>query len=197
MFGEANVPLEAEKVKIYNDNGQEESMSFSIAYRTVYRQSMTKLSSIPRLFLLEPLTDWCLTPFERRVRHNQTVIRQFLLDKFNKHNEWRKSNKISTEDNNSGESNTEDNSIIAIADLIMADSKKFADEDDIADELITAFFGVSQTTISATCQVFYQNIKDSASRKKILEELQSSLKIEGSENEQVNDELELTAESVS
>ncbi len=93
------------------------------------------------------------------------------MDKFNKHSEWRKSNKISTEDNNSGDSNTEDNSIISIADLIMADSKKFADEDDIADELITAFFGVSQTTISATCQVFYQNTKDTASRKKILQEI--------------------------
>jgi len=37
MFGESEIPDEAEKVKIYNENGQEETMSFSMAYRTVYR----------------------------------------------------------------------------------------------------------------------------------------------------------------
>ena len=97
MFGEPNISLEAEKVKIYNDAGQEEEMTFSMAYRAVFRQTMTKLSSIPRLFLLDPLTDWCLTPYERRMRHNQNVIKQFFLEKFNKHNEWRKKTKISSE----------------------------------------------------------------------------------------------------
>lgn len=109
-FGSSNVKIEAETVKIYNDSGIEETMSFSVAYRTVYRQTMSKFASFIRVFLLDPLTEWCLTPFERRVHHNQNVIKQFLREKVAKHAEWRKKNPLEGPDDT-----------LFVCDLMLAD----------------------------------------------------------------------------
>ena len=68
FFGEENAGFE-ETVKIYV-NGREKSLPFPVAFREVFAQTMSKLASFPRLFLFDGLTDWCLTPFERTVRHN-------------------------------------------------------------------------------------------------------------------------------
>lgn len=68
------------------------------------------------------------------------MIRQFLLAKKARHAEWRKKSKISQ---NEGDKDAADSSIIVLADLILADSKRFASEEDVADELIATFFGIS------------------------------------------------------
>ena len=70
FFGKENAKVDAETVRIYDDNGLRKPMSFSMAYRTVFRQTMSKFESFLRCFLLDPLGEWCLTPFERKVRHN-------------------------------------------------------------------------------------------------------------------------------
>ena len=63
FFGDENISIE-ETVKIYVD-GKEKTMDFSVAFRTVWSQTMKKFGSFPRLFLFDGHTDWCLTSFER------------------------------------------------------------------------------------------------------------------------------------
>jgi hypothetical protein len=67
-FGDVNVSQD-ESVRIYID-GVEQIVSFPVAYRTVLRQTFEAKHSFYRYFLIDPLSDWCLTPEERRVRHN-------------------------------------------------------------------------------------------------------------------------------
>jgi len=143
FFGESNVEIEPETVEIYNDEGVLETMSFLVAYRHVYRQTMGKYASWIRVFLLDPLTDWCLTPAERRVRHNQNVIKDFLRYKVAQHGIWRKKNPIQED-------------MIVLCDLYLLDKKKFSDEETVLENLVSAIFGFSMITIGSVCQTFYQ-----------------------------------------
>jgi hypothetical protein len=104
---------------------------------------MSKTASMLRLFLFDGLSEWCLTPFERTTRHNQNVIKRFLLEKQKKHAKWRESCQISDK-----------NPIIHMADLLLADKKRFGNEDVAVEELVNACFGFAQTTISAVIQLF-------------------------------------------
>jgi len=160
FFGEENVKIEAEKVAIYNDQGQLEQVSFAMAFRTVWRQTLSKLNSFPRLFLLDPLTDWCLTPWEFKVKRNQNAIKQFLRDKKVQYVEWRKNNQISGSDD-----------VFLLADLLGADKKKFENEEIIIDELIACFYEFSATTASVACQTLYQLIKCGQARDLVMKDL--------------------------
>ena len=87
-FGESDVSLD-EKVGIFID-GTEQDLSFPVGLRTVWNQAFMAKGSFYRIFLLDPLADWCLTTEERNIRHNQNVIKQFVRDKLAKHSQWRK-----------------------------------------------------------------------------------------------------------
>mmetsp|Transcript_25095 Transcript_25095/g.31447 ORF Transcript_25095/g.31447 Transcript_25095/m.31447 type:complete len:143 (-) Transcript_25095:686-1114(-) len=139
FFGESNVPTQPETVKIFDDSGLEQSLSFSMAFRTVWRQTFDKYGSMVRLFMLDPLTDWCLTPQERRVRRNQNTLKEFLREKREKHAEWRKKNPIAGDEP------------ILMCDLLLADGKRFESDDAVLEHFCAAFFGFSQTTASSVC----------------------------------------------
>ena len=115
-----------------------------MAFRTVYRQTVEKQGSFVRNFMLDPLTDWCLTPHERRVKQNQNTIKQFLTEKLEKHAKWRKKNPITGEQP------------ILMADAIKADDKFFDDDAAKLEHLVGAFYYLSLTTASAVCQLFYR-----------------------------------------
>lgn len=159
IFGDKNVELE-EKVRIYAD-GREQTMTFCAAFRTVFGQTMSKTASILRVFLFDGMSEWCLTPGERTVRHNQNVIKQFLREKRAKHAEWRKKCQIS-----------EKRPLLHIADMLLADKKHFPDEESVVEELVNAMFGLGQTTISAVIQLFYQLMRDSDRKQKVIKELE-------------------------
>ena len=161
FFGEPNIDVEPDTLQIYNDAGTLETMSFSMAFRTVWRQKFSKLGSFVRLFLLDPLTDWCLTPYERRVQHNAQTLKAYLRAKRAKHAEWRAQNPISASSD-----------LILFCDLLQADKKRFEDEELVLEELVTSFFGFSQTTASSVCQTFYQLIKNREAAEGVLDELQ-------------------------
>lgn len=144
-----------------NIDGREQTMSFSLAFRKVWAQTLSIEESLVRLFMFDPLTDWCLTTFEKRVRNNQNVIKDYLRKKHAQHAVWRKENQISAENG----------SMICLADLLMADKKRFSDEDIVIDELIAACYSMGQITTSATTQLLYQLIRNQASMQKIQDEI--------------------------
>lgn len=132
-FGECNVK-EDEKVRIYID-GVLTDVPFSIGLRTVWRQTFGILGSFIRLFMFDPMNDWCFTPEERRVRYNKQAIKDFLRGKVAQYSAWRETNKIKTGD------------MITIADVFKA---HFDDEEVQLEEFVSALFGFAQTTMSAT-----------------------------------------------
>ena len=69
-----------------------QDVNFCVAYRIVWRQNSERLGNPMRLLLLDPMTDWALTPQEKRVKANQEVIRNWLRSKYEQHNEWRLKN---------------------------------------------------------------------------------------------------------
>lgn len=93
-----------------------------------------------RLFMLDPLTDWSLTPGERRTKSNQQVIKKWLQDKYHQHREWRTKNPINL-----------DTDIVYSCDMFMADKKLSADETYVIEELVNMCFGFAATTISTQC----------------------------------------------
>ena len=114
--------------------------------------------------LLDGLTDWCLTPWERTIKHNQEVIKQYLEEKFKKHAKWRETNRIS-----------ESAPTIYHADLLLADKKNFGESDAAIDELVMDFFGFAIPTASAATQLLYQLIKHPKEKRAVMRELEKAL----------------------
>ena len=159
IFGDPNVNLaEKETVMIYV-KGVQKLMPFSLAFKTVWQQTFDVERSFVRLWLFDPLTDWSLSPGERAMRHNQTVIKNYLREKLEMHAEWRKKNQIK----GPGE-------IIYFADLLMADKDRFTEEQAL-DEIISLIYTLGQITASASAQLCYQLIKGVKAQKKVLTEL--------------------------
>ena len=137
IFGE-EIISEQDTVRLEVD-GKQRTLPVTIAFRVVWRQTMAKMASMPRLFLFDQLTEWAVTPAERACCRNQAVIRQFFREKRAQHAEWRKENPIQ---------NAEEDTIY-MADLLMAD-ERYEDEEVALDEIASAIFGLGQTTVSGT-----------------------------------------------
>ena len=184
MFGDTkDIGLDSDKVKI-NIDGQPQTLPFPVAFRRVWAQTYSVTGSFLRLFLFDSLTDWCLTLSERRTKFNQTVIKDYLMNRWEQHSVWRKSNPISSE-----------NSMIYYADLLMLDKKRYGEPEQVADELIATFFNLAQNMSSTTTQLFYQLIRNNECKEKVIKELRANFckvpEIEGIE--QPKDAPELTA----
>ena len=159
IFGDSIISNESDKLRI--DMGSKlVEMSLPMAFRAVWSQHLGKSASVLRLFLFDPLSDWCLTPSERRARKNAGVIREYLLKKVKEHEVWRKNNPIEGADEP-----------IYACDIFMADKKMFQDEDYIIDAIISAIFGFSQTTASTTAQTLYQLVRNQDCKAKLLKDL--------------------------
>ena len=117
IFGDSNIGLKTDAITIEVEARKEE-LSVPAAFRVAWVQHLNKSTSLMRLLLFDPLSDWCLTPNERQAKRNAEVIKDYLHKKVEEHKAWRKDNPIKSAEDP-----------IYLCDIMMADTKIFADED--------------------------------------------------------------------